>query len=100
MHQRPLLLQLPIPVAGKDEPGLSGLVDLVEMQTLTFSGKAGEVVTRTPLEEGHEMFAEAKEARHALVECLASLDDVLLEELFGCRRRVGKSRIRRCLLLR
>ncbi|SPO23194.1 related to MEF2 - translation elongation factor, mitochondrial [Ustilago trichophora] len=83
MHQRPLLLQLPIPVKGKDEPGIEGLVDLVEMQTLTFTGKAGETVTRTPLTEAHEMYAEAKEARHALVECLASLDDQLLEELFG-----------------
>ncbi|SPO21882.1 related to MEF2 - translation elongation factor, mitochondrial [Ustilago trichophora] len=83
MHQRPLLLQLPIPVKGKDEPGIEGLVDLVEIQALTFTGKAGEVVTRSPLTEAHEMYAEAKEARHALVECLASLDDRLLEELFS-----------------
>ncbi|CBQ71907.1 related to MEF2-translation elongation factor, mitochondrial [Sporisorium reilianum SRZ2] len=83
MHARPLLLQLPVPVRGKDEPGLAGLVDLVEMQTLTFAGKAGEVVASTPLSEADEMYAEAKEARHALVECLASLDEQLLEELFG-----------------
>lgn len=83
MHSRPLLLQLPIPVSGKYEPGIAGLVDLVEMQTVTFSGKAGEVVTRKPLHEAEDMFEEAKQARHALVECLASLDDHLLEELFG-----------------
>ncbi|GAC96275.1 hypothetical protein PHSY_003855 [Pseudozyma hubeiensis SY62] len=83
MHSRPLLLQLPIPVSGKDEPGIAGLVDLIEMQTLTFAGKAGETVTRKPLKEGDEMFEEAKQARHALVECLASLDDQLLEELFS-----------------
>ena len=82
MHQRPLLLQLPIPVRG-DEPGIAGLIDLIEMQTLTFSGKAGEIVRRTPLSEAHEMYAEAKDARHALVESLASLDDQLLEKLFG-----------------
>lgn len=81
MHQRPLLLQLPIPVVG-DEPGIAGVVDLIEMQTLTFSGKAGEIVTKKVLEEG-ELTEEAKQARHSLVECLASLDDVLLEELFG-----------------
>ncbi|KAI3481739.1 hypothetical protein L1887_55586 [Cichorium endivia] len=51
--------------------------------TLTFSGKAGETVTRKPLQEADEMHAEAKQARHALVECLASLDDQLLEELFS-----------------
>lgn len=83
VHQRPLLLQLPIAVSGKDEPGIAGLVDLVEMQILTFSGKAGETVTRKPLQEMDAMFQEAKQARHALVECLASLDDQLLEELFG-----------------
>ncbi|TKY87093.1 hypothetical protein EX895_003770 [Sporisorium graminicola] len=83
MHSRPLLLQLPIPVRGSDEPGIAGLVDLVEMQKLTFAGKAGDVVTRTPLQEADEMFEEARQARHALVECLASLDEELLEELFG-----------------
>lgn len=83
LHQRPLLLQLPVPVEGRDEPGISGVVDLVEMQALTFSGKAGEVANRRELKVGEEMYEEAKEARHALVECLASLDDVLLEELFG-----------------
>ncbi|KAJ9478230.1 Ribosome-releasing factor 2, mitochondrial [Pseudozyma hubeiensis] len=83
MHSRPLLLQLPIPVSGKDEPGIAALVDLIEMQTLTFAGKAGETVTRTSLKEGDGMFEEAKQARHALVECLASLDDQLLEELFS-----------------
>ncbi|GAK63534.1 p-loop containing nucleoside triphosphate hydrolase protein [Moesziomyces antarcticus] len=83
MHQRPLLLQLPIPLKSKDEPGVSGLVDLLEMQTVTFSGKAGETVNRKPLQEADEMYAEAKQARHALVECLASLDDQLLEELFS-----------------
>ncbi|CDS82124.1 related to MEF2-translation elongation factor, mitochondrial [Sporisorium scitamineum] len=83
MHARPLLLQLPIPVGGKDEPGIAGLVDLVKMQTLSFTGKAGEVVTRKPLLEGDEMYDEAEQARHALVECLASLDEELLEELFA-----------------
>ncbi|KAF6767124.1 Elongation factor, GTP-binding domain protein [Kalmanozyma brasiliensis GHG001] len=82
MHKRPLLLQLPLAVEG-NEPGIAGVVDLVEMQTLRFSGKAGEIVTRTELREGDELWEEAKQARHALVECLASLDDQLLEELFG-----------------
>lgn len=82
MHKRPLLLQLPVPVEG-NEPGLSGVVDLIEMQVLRFMGKAGEVVERRALGDGDELWTEAKEARHALVECLASLDDQLLEELFG-----------------
>lgn len=83
MHKRPLLLQLPVPVEAANEPGLAGLVDLIEMQVLTFSGKAGEIVKKTPLEQGHEIYAEAKQARHALVESLASLDEELLEELFS-----------------
>nr|CDI52554.1 related to MEF2-translation elongation factor, mitochondrial [Melanopsichium pennsylvanicum 4] len=90
LHSKPLLLQLPLAVAGKDGAGISGLVDLVEMQTLTFSGKAGELIAQNPLKESHEMYQEAKQARNTLVECLASLDDQLLEELFGLPTTSGE----------
>ncbi|KAN0063101.1 Ribosome-releasing factor 2, mitochondrial [Thecaphora frezii] len=87
LHQRPIVLQLPLPPASQgDEAGIGGVLDLLTMHKLTFSGKAGEVVTRTPLAKADAQTAlgvEATKARHALVETLASLDDVLLDELFS-----------------
>ncbi|EPQ28774.1 uncharacterized protein PFL1_03577 [Pseudozyma flocculosa PF-1] len=90
LHAQPIVLQLPLPPANAngDEAGIGGVLDLLSMQKLTFSGKAGEIVTRTAFVKGQKeseaaLWDEAVKARHALVETLASHDDELLEELFS-----------------
>ncbi|PWZ00564.1 LOW QUALITY PROTEIN: hypothetical protein BCV70DRAFT_211387 [Testicularia cyperi] len=96
LHDRPLLLQIPVPPNDPDGggEGISAIIDLVSMETVEFQGKAGEVVVRTELpplptvpgnntDSDSSLLQEARKARHALVENLASVDDELLEELFS-----------------
>lgn len=87
MHERPVLLQLPAYAGDVGAPApdhaLVGVVDLLRMELLQFDGLAGEQVVRTPLSESHRIYAQAQEARHALVDVLGSLDDALLEHVLA-----------------
>ena len=73
----PLVIQLPIGA----ENDFSGVVDLVQMQVLHFTGDSGETVERTPLTEDIDpaLFAEASEARTALIEALGEVDERIME---------------------
>lgn len=86
LHERPVVLQLPLPNESSsysDEAGIGGVIDIMRMEAIRFSGRAGEVVQHTPLSSSDALFAEASRARHALVETLAGLDDVLLDALLS-----------------
>ncbi|PWN29692.1 P-loop containing nucleoside triphosphate hydrolase protein [Jaminaea rosea] len=82
LHARPLLLQLPILPSGSGgteiDGGIAGVIDLLTKEELRFEGRAGEQVVRTPSSS-----PEIGPARHSLIESLASLDEVLMEELFS-----------------
>jgi len=77
LDAHPLIIQLPIGA----ENDFSGVVDLVEMQVLHFTGDAGETVERTPLTADIDaaLFAEASEARTALIEALGEVDEEIME---------------------
>ena len=76
---RPLVLQLPIGV----ESDFEGVVDLLRMVEVRFAGEQGENVVETPLSAGDPRFAEASEARAALVEAVAEVDDAVMEAFLG-----------------
>ncbi len=77
LDAHPLIIQLPI----GSENDFSGVVDLIEMQVLHFTGEAGETVETTPLSADIDaaLFAEATEARIALIESLGEVDEEIME---------------------
>ncbi|XP_067885626.1 ribosome-releasing factor 2, mitochondrial isoform X2 [Heterodontus francisci] len=79
---KPLLLQLPIGT-GKT---FTGVVDLVTNEKVLWCPKSindddGAVFSRDPLmpTDGHELLKEARDARYALIEQVADLDDEFAE---------------------
>ncbi|KAG8598568.1 hypothetical protein GDO81_002659 [Engystomops pustulosus] len=86
LKARPLLLQLPIG-EGKS---FQGLIDLVSMESLSWSSRSneddGRRFKRKPLSDlmDQDLLQSAKEARNALLEQVADLDDdfasLMLEE--------------------
>ncbi|XP_041042788.1 ribosome-releasing factor 2, mitochondrial isoform X2 [Carcharodon carcharias] len=79
---KPLLLQLPIGT-GKT---FNGVVDLVTNEKVLWCPKPvddddGTVFSRDPLipTDGHELLKEARDARYALIEQVADLDDEFAE---------------------
>ncbi|CAO1615662.1 unnamed protein product [Sympodiomycopsis kandeliae] len=86
LHPRPVLVQLPLVAAhsqGTDlEGGIEGVIDLVNSVQIRFEGRAGEEMTKTAI-QGEGLVQEAKKARYALVENVASLDEELMDELFN-----------------
>lgn len=116
LHPLPLLLQLPLTGLGSSylkkgskcnsttsasssasqlteeqkilslDSGLTGLIDLLDLQILEFSGLGGEIITKTPvlINPSSSLSVLQKEvlnARNSLIETLANQDDQLLEIL-------------------
>ncbi|XP_067107103.1 ribosome-releasing factor 2, mitochondrial [Osmerus mordax] len=85
LKANPVLLQIPIG-SGKS---FAGLVDLITNQRMTWKGKTreedGRVFETKPLSlsDDPELLQEAKEARGALIEQVADLDDEFAELLLG-----------------
>jgi elongation factor G len=67
----PIAMQLPI----GSEAGFKGVVDLLAMQAVTWEDDLGKDPRVVPIPE--ELKGQAEEARHALVEKIAELDDQL-----------------------
>ena len=80
---RPLVLQLPIGY----ESSFEGVVDLVEMNALTWRGDSKgdvELGAKYEIEEiPADMLEKAKEYRQVLLETVAETDDALLEKFFA-----------------
>lgn len=85
LKAHPVLLQIPIG-SGKS---FTGLVDLITNQKMTWKVKSreedGRVFETKPLSQSDdpELLKEAKEARGALIEQVADLDDEFAELLLG-----------------
>ncbi|KAI8336231.1 P-loop containing nucleoside triphosphate hydrolase protein [Chlamydoabsidia padenii] len=109
LQSRPLVVQLPqyhdddatdlSPTAGR----LKAIVDLVEMELLTWHDKDGMQLTRTPftLADDAGYYEEAVRGRTALVETLAELDeeivDVFFEQADGDHMQVPAQAIKEAL---
>lgn len=74
LHANPVLLQ--IPVGAEDK--FKGIIDLVEMKTITFEDELGAkpIVGEIP----SELLNDAKIYREKLIEAAAEADDTLLEK--------------------
>ncbi len=66
---------LQIPIGGGDY--FEGLIDLIDMQKVVFSGDSGERVERSEIPE--ELADEAQRARSGMLDTLSLYDDELME---------------------
>ncbi|NVB36824.1 elongation factor G [Pseudenhygromyxa sp. WMMC2535] len=76
----PILITMPIGLEGDFE----AIVDLVTMELVTWpeaedDKDKGRTFARAPLAEDHAAYDEAREAREAMLEALAEVDDQLME---------------------
>ena len=74
---RPLPIQIPLGA----ESNFGGIIDLINMETVTFGGKHGETAERSPIPAEHQDAADA--ARERLMEGLGDLDDEIAEAYLG-----------------
>ena len=75
----PIVIQLPIGSEGDFE----GIIDLLEMRTLHFTGELGEVVETATIGPDHALFETATEARAAMVEAIGEVDEAIMELYLG-----------------
>jgi elongation factor G len=73
----PILMQWPI---GKED-NFEGMIDLITMEAMHFDGSNGQDVRREPVPA--ELLAEAKAARHNMLESLAMYSDQMMELLLA-----------------
>jgi elongation factor G len=88
----PALLQLPI----GSEDKFSGVIDLIEMRALNYAKDPNDPSRFEVGEIPEAMREEALEARNALIEVLADIDDSLIEDFLE-GREVSSERLRKVL---
>ena len=71
---KPLVMNLPVGL----ESDFSGVIDLMEMQYVTFTGDKGETVCLDPIPEKY--LEAARQAREKMIEIASEADDALLEK--------------------
>ncbi|MEO5767648.1 MAG: elongation factor G, partial [Polyangia bacterium] len=76
---RPVPIQLPIGAEDRFE----GVIDLVRMKALTFSGDEGDAPEETEIPDG--LAAEAEAAREKLIEAAADFDDAIANDFLEGR---------------
>ncbi len=79
LQHNPVLMQLPIGLEDKFE----GVVDLVTMKAVRFSGSDGEVITESEIPES--MKAEAAKAREEMLDAASMFSDELTEAILEDR---------------
>jgi len=89
LGHNPVLLQLPIGLEDKFE----GVVDLIEMKALRFSGKNGEIIEEGPVPES--MLDQAKAAREEMLDQASMYSDELTEAIL--EDRVTNEMIRKAI---
>jgi elongation factor G len=75
LGHNPVLLQLPIGAEDKFE----GVIDLVEMKAVRFSGKNGEIIETGPIPQS--MAEEARAARERMLDAVSMFSDALTEAI-------------------
>jgi len=77
LHANPVPIQLPI---GQDTT-FRGIVDLVEMDSVTYKDDLGKEMVVGPIPD--DMVEDAKKYRQQLIEAIAETDDELMEKFFN-----------------
>lgn len=77
LHANPVPIQLPIGAEDK----FSGIIDLVKMKKVTFTGKHGEIAEESEIPS--ELVDEANAAREKMIEACADVDDAIAEAFLG-----------------
>lgn len=77
LDAKPVPVQWPIGAEG----GYEGIIDLLEMHAIRFSGEHGEVAEVGPIPD--DLKAEAEAARERLIEELGDIDDAIAEAYLG-----------------
>jgi elongation factor G len=75
LQHNPVLMQLPIGLEDKFE----GVVDLVTMKAVRFSGEDGQIITESDIPA--EMLADAQKAREELLDAASMFSDELTEAI-------------------
>jgi len=71
-----IVSQIPIGLESEFE----GVIDLVRMETNRWEGDFGESVIVAPLEESDSLYDDAALAREAMIEALADVDELTMEQ--------------------
>lgn len=79
LAHNPVLLQLPIGLEDK----LEGIIDLVEMKALRFSGRAGEDIEQGPIPDA--LMDEALAYREEMLDAVSMFSDELMEAILENR---------------
>lgn len=72
---------IPVQLPIGQEDNFSGVIDLIKMKALKFSGGEGEIITEEEIPE--DMKAMAEEWRKKMIDRIAAEDHVLLEKYLG-----------------
>ncbi|MCA9708212.1 MAG: elongation factor G [Myxococcales bacterium] len=75
----PVVVQLPVGL----EAAFEGIIDLLRLQVLRFSGEHGEVVHAEPIGAGHPELSRATEGRAAMIEAIAEVDEEVQDLFLG-----------------
>jgi elongation factor G len=94
MRERLNATAVPVQLPIGAEQGFRGVVDLVTGRALVFEGGYGEEVSETPVPV--DMIAGVHAARAHLIECLAEVDDVVMER-FLSDQEPEESELRRAI---
>ena len=79
LNHNPVLLQLPIGLEDK----FAGVIDLVTMEAVTFTGDNGEVIHRNPIPAEYKQ--QAQEAREEMLDTVSMFSDPLTEAILEDR---------------
>ncbi|EAN79851.1 elongation factor G2-like protein [Trypanosoma brucei brucei TREU927] len=90
LEMEPLLLQLPL---SREDGSFDGVVDVVELKSYRFSGDHGSNVIvgdlRAHRSEPPHVVEAARDARHALLSTLTSVDDSLADAVIAALDETG-----------
>lgn len=79
LNHNPVLLQLPIGLEDK----FAGVIDLVTMEAVTFTGDNGEEIHRNPIPAEYKQ--QAQEAREEMLDTVSMFSDALTEAILEDR---------------
>lgn len=79
LNVTPLVLQVPV----GDSERFSAVIDLLNMELISWSDKLGCIVERSRMTEAHKLYKDALAAKEKLIENISMFDDAIAVELFA-----------------